>query len=309
QSGTVEQVNHYYPFGGLFGEGLQISNQPYKYNGKELDRFEGLDLFDYGARHYDAALGRWGTVDPLAEKYYSISPYVYCANNPVRFIDPNGEEIWLYQYNDKNKRVEKMQYTPGMEYDGDNIYFANTITTLNQMNSVENGGIVLGELHGSENIFEVTNQSSSTEGTGQFVEKENGGAIIKLGESFTLENIAHEMFHGYQHEMGQGGASIFNEVEAYLFGYTVGQQYFFDNEGPQVSSMIPMGRKNAAGAIYEKSFDNLSKRFSTEDFKKTVINFKGGSEINSQGIYNNNYPIQRQNQRKSLIKRFYPLIQ
>ena len=45
QSGTVEQVNHYYPFGGLFGEGLQTSNQPYKYNGKELDRFEGLDLF------------------------------------------------------------------------------------------------------------------------------------------------------------------------------------------------------------------------------------------------------------------------
>ena len=78
------------PFGGLFGEGLQTSNQPYKYNGKELDRFEGLDLFDYGARHYDAALGRWGTVDPLAEKYYSISPYVYCANNPVRFIDPDG---------------------------------------------------------------------------------------------------------------------------------------------------------------------------------------------------------------------------
>ena len=45
QSGTVEQVNHYYPFGGLFGEGLQTSNQPYKYNGKELDRFQGLDMY------------------------------------------------------------------------------------------------------------------------------------------------------------------------------------------------------------------------------------------------------------------------
>ena len=93
ENGTVEQVNHYYSFGGLFGEGLQSSNQPYKYNGKELDRFQNLDMYDYGARHYDAALGRWFTVDPMAEKYYSILPYVYVANNPVRFIDPDGREV------------------------------------------------------------------------------------------------------------------------------------------------------------------------------------------------------------------------
>jgi RHS repeat-associated protein len=90
QSGTVEQVNHYYPFGGLFGEGLQVSNQPYRYNGKELDRELNLDLYDYGARHYDAALAKWLIPDPLAEKYYSISQYAYVANNPVNFIDPDG---------------------------------------------------------------------------------------------------------------------------------------------------------------------------------------------------------------------------
>ena len=91
QSGTVEQVNHYYPFGGLFGEGLQASNQPYKYNGKELDRELGLDMYDYGARHYDPLLGVWLNGDPLTEEYYSISPYVYVANNPIRYIDPTGE--------------------------------------------------------------------------------------------------------------------------------------------------------------------------------------------------------------------------
>ncbi len=90
QDGTVEQVNHYYPFGGLMGESTAGGVQPYKYNGKELDRMHGLDLFDYGARHYDAAIGRWWTMDPLAGKYYEMSPYNYCANSPVRFIDPNG---------------------------------------------------------------------------------------------------------------------------------------------------------------------------------------------------------------------------
>jgi len=105
QSGAVQQVNHYYAFGGLFGEGVQTSNQPYKYNGKEMDRFQNLDLFDYGARHYDAALGRWFTVYPLAEKYYSISPYVYVANNPVRFIDPDGMD-WIEHLKNRKSRME-----------------------------------------------------------------------------------------------------------------------------------------------------------------------------------------------------------
>jgi len=90
QDGTVEQINHYYPFGGLMGESTAGGVQPYKYNGKELDRMHGLDLFDYGARHYDAAIGRWWTMDPLAEKYYEMSPYNYCANNPVNAIDLTG---------------------------------------------------------------------------------------------------------------------------------------------------------------------------------------------------------------------------
>ena len=89
ETGNVEEVNDYYPFGGLMSSSSN-SVQPYKYNGKELDRKGGLDWYDYGARMYDAAIGRWCAVDPMAEKYYGWSPYNYCVNNPVRLIDLNG---------------------------------------------------------------------------------------------------------------------------------------------------------------------------------------------------------------------------
>ena len=116
QSGTVEETNHYYPFGGVFASAGSI--QPYKYNGKEFDNKKGLNWYDYGARHYDAALGRFTTNDPLAEKYYSMSPYTYCADNPVKFIDPNGME---YAPGDlfKTKRAAAKDW--GMYYNGASI--------------------------------------------------------------------------------------------------------------------------------------------------------------------------------------------
>ena len=94
QSGTVEEANHYYPFGGVFAS--TGNTQPYKYNGKELDAKKGLNWYDYGARHYDAALGRFTTNDRFAEKYYSMSPYQYGANSPVGNIDVNGDSIRVY---------------------------------------------------------------------------------------------------------------------------------------------------------------------------------------------------------------------
>ncbi len=87
-SGIVQETNHYYPFGGLFATNGSV--QPYKYNGKELDTKKGLNLYDYGARHYDAALGRWHVVDPLAEKMGAWSTYAYCYNNPMKFVDEDG---------------------------------------------------------------------------------------------------------------------------------------------------------------------------------------------------------------------------
>ena len=101
QNGTVEEVNHYYPFGGLFASSTNV--QPYKYNGKELDTKKGLNWYDYGARHYDPALGRFTTVDPSSESYNETSPYAYCGNNPVKYHDPDGKDGIISIYGDNIK--------------------------------------------------------------------------------------------------------------------------------------------------------------------------------------------------------------
>ena len=79
EEGTVEEVNHYYPFGGVFSSTGDA--QPYKYNGKELDRKGGLDWYDYGARMYDAALGRFMKTDRFRR-----SMFLYHLINMVQII-------------------------------------------------------------------------------------------------------------------------------------------------------------------------------------------------------------------------------
>ena len=102
QNGTVVERNSYYPYGGLI-DANESTFQPYKYSSKELDRENGLDLYDSQARWYDPMLPQTTTQDPLAEKYYSISPYTWCAGNPVNRIDPNGKEAWVLVWATQSK--------------------------------------------------------------------------------------------------------------------------------------------------------------------------------------------------------------
>ena len=98
--GQISQVTNYYPFGSPYCDTQSTINpelQPFKYNGKELDMMHGLNAYDYGARQYYSPLPVWDRVDPLAEKYYNVSPYAYCHNNPVNRIDPDGMDDY-YTY-------------------------------------------------------------------------------------------------------------------------------------------------------------------------------------------------------------------
>ena len=104
-SGSVVQRNHFYPFGLSFADNENPETQPYKFNGKELDLFHGLNWYDYLARGMDPAAGRFTAIDPLCEKYFALSPYVFCANNPVNYIDPDGKIIKI-----ANNRVNALTY-------------------------------------------------------------------------------------------------------------------------------------------------------------------------------------------------------
>ena len=128
EEGTVEEVNHYCPFGGVFSSTGDA--QLYKYNGKKLDSKGGLYWYDYGVRHYDATLGRWHVVDPKTEKYYDLNPYNYCGNNNVNNIDINGDSITIlnYGYGDKQHMAlliqntnDKWQY---FSINGNNVYIS-----------------------------------------------------------------------------------------------------------------------------------------------------------------------------------------
>jgi RHS repeat-associated protein len=89
------QYKDYYPFGMEMANwyATDVDATKYLYNGKELQDEGGLNWYDYGARFYDPAIGRWHTPDPLCEVNRKWSPYRYAYNNPLRFIDPDGKKI------------------------------------------------------------------------------------------------------------------------------------------------------------------------------------------------------------------------
>ena len=118
ENDSIVQTNHYYPYGALFAESTNGDVQRFKYNGKELDRKFGLNWYDHGARHNDAAIGRWHCMDPMAEEHPQFSPYSFCMGDPVNFGDYDGMDTLYFRI---NKDKVTANYTSRTLCEGDNV--------------------------------------------------------------------------------------------------------------------------------------------------------------------------------------------
>ncbi len=186
--GKAVQHLHYMPWGESFVDQRTTSfASRYTFSAKEKDTETGYSYF--GARYYSSDLSIWLSVDPMADKYPSLSPYVYCANNPVKLVDPNGEEVWKPDVDSENNIIVRQEV-------GDNLASfkafmgpAYSEEEINSMyNSMNNGVINLTQSYGGE--FQLmTHALNDAQGDEEFTDKDNyncWGAALNITSGFRL---------------------------------------------------------------------------------------------------------------------------
>ncbi|SFF61066.1 RHS repeat-associated core domain-containing protein [Thermoflexibacter ruber] len=207
----VVQENHYYPFRlGMKGlDYVQTASKEdkWQFNSKEKQTELGLHWHDYGARNYDAQIGRFFKVDRFAEKYYNFSPYQYAANNPIRYIDVNGDSIYV-QYDGHNLTYRNGQfYYASGERTGKvfltkpKSFLSGVLTALNQLGSkTQKGKELVNFFSNKENNAYIKAGNKNSEGHGTItIKKDLTGSDIMtkegIQESPLWLDLGHELAH------------------------------------------------------------------------------------------------------------------
>ncbi len=156
------QRNGYYAYGGPYGDwNTNADAQPLKFLGKVWDHQHGLDLYDYGARLYDPAVARWTTMDPLCEKYYSVSPYAYCFNDPLKFIDPDGKKVLIW-YQDKKGNNQYFVYNGTQRGIPNNSFVFDFVHTYNYLKACGAGKNIVKAVKDPSVLIELQEDNEST---------------------------------------------------------------------------------------------------------------------------------------------------
>ncbi|MDD2965235.1 MAG: RHS repeat-associated core domain-containing protein [Bacteroidales bacterium] len=218
----ISQTNDYYPFGMCYTKNPGSFTNKRKYNGKEEQEMPGRWL-DYGARFYDPQLGRWHGVDPLAEKYRRWTPYNYCVNNPMRFVDPDGMGV-----DDIYNHAGKYMGTVGS---GNNIRILNaTQTQFNTMNEdyiMSRSRVV--NIQSDEQVTSVINHISTETNNGDVERKayivlDTENATLSLDiQPITAGDTKHDSENLYEGPVKIGDASYNKPLGGSDYDVIVGQ--------------------------------------------------------------------------------------
>ena len=240
--------------------------------GNELDAETGYSYF--GARYYDpAVLAAWLSVDPMADKYPSISPYAYCSWNPLKLVDPDGEEIVIKDGNKKYYYVNGHVYANhkgrGLIFDSKLGKDARRIKeNLDRMRENKAGGKVVGCLTSSKETYTIAADAET--GDGNYSASANKVSLFKNQND--LKALSHELFHAYQDDNGRIPHTVYNEVEAYVFSGMVS-----DPKNP--------GLQSDKNPEYARHSENMMKGFSKKSFNYIVSHFRRDSKANTRGTY------------------------